>query len=117
MPGFDNYAREQFKLAAPNGTDAEYLKFREILSGGISQGGPGNVLNQMNGPNIMASITSAIFSGLKDGLGSLEDKFPNLGKGAPTINNPVFNISGSGDPIATGKAVQNELNQLLIYPR
>lgn len=117
MPGFDNYAREQFYQIDPFSTEADYANFRNILSGGLSQGNPGIILNQMNGPNIMASITSAIFSGLKDGLGSLEDKFPNLGKGSPTINNPVFNISGSGDPIATGKAVQNELNQLLIYPR
>jgi len=36
----------------------------------------------------------------------------SISPGAITIN-----IDGSKDPIATGKAVQNELNQLLIYPR
>jgi tape measure domain-containing protein len=111
MPGLEQVKRDQFFSVDPKATEAAYQNFSQSLSGAQSFTGNTFIDSKVN---MQRAVVDAI-SGLSDSI--TKSLTEVMSKAVSSINDPVFNIHGADDPVATGKEVVNQLNQWLIYPR
>lgn len=118
MPGYADYTKETFKIVNPQGTDAQYNEFlgrignAPLFKASDLQPGISKVDSQMAAlADFFKPMTDYFEQAKSDSKAMLDAKYNT------PLGNVTINIDGSKDPIATGKAVQDQLNQLLIYPR
>lgn len=111
MPGFEQVKRDQFFAVDPFSTEEDYKRFSQSLSGAQSLTGNSFVDAKLN---MQRAVVDAV-SGLSDSI--TKSLTEVMSKAVSSINDPVFNIYGATDPVATGKEVEDKLNQWLIYPR
>lgn len=116
MEGFDQYAKEQMYMADAFNTGADTPNFLKRV--GMAPIFSPEDMSMIGGGRLVAQSQLSALSDIAPQLRSLVEAFTSGTKQpTPTTVAPVFNITGFTDPFAISTAVEDKMNQLLIYPR
>ncbi len=116
MQGFNEYAKEQMYLGDPFNTEKDLPGFLKGV--GMAPVFSPADMSMIGGANLVVQSQLSSLANIAPQLRSLVDAFTSGTKQqTPTTVAPVFNITGFTDPFAISTAVEDKMNQLLIYPR
>lgn len=116
MQGFNEYAKEQMYLGDPLNTEKDLPGFLKGV-GMAPLFSPAD-MSMIGGGNLAVQSRLSSLANIAPQLRSLVEALTSGTKQpTPTTVAPVFNITGFTDPFAISTAVEDKMNQLLIYPR